>query len=59
MICDDTDVSETCQMRLHNSGEKSQEMRIYLFSDLLVWVSSSDQFKGSYSLNDGDVCVFI
>ena len=57
MMCDDID-NEICKMRPHQS-EKYQEMRIYLFSDLLVWVSSSDQFKGSYSLNDGDVCVFI
>lgn len=51
--------SGTCEMRRRWGGQKYEQMRVYLFNDSFVWVSSSDKFQGRYSFYDPDVCAFV
>eukprot|EP00485_Elphidium_margaritaceum_P024314 CAMPEP_0202712972 /NCGR_PEP_ID=MMETSP1385-20130828/47596_1 /ASSEMBLY_ACC=CAM_ASM_000861 /TAXON_ID=933848 /ORGANISM="Elphidium margaritaceum" /LENGTH=650 /DNA_ID=CAMNT_0049373175 /DNA_START=22 /DNA_END=1974 /DNA_ORIENTATION=- len=45
-----------CQMRRRGlTASKNKVIQIYLFSDLLIWVSARGKFKGSYSFYSHDL----
>ena len=52
--------NRTCQMKRRGlPGKKYKQIQIYLFNDLLIWVSSRGKFKGSYSFyqQDLEICL--